>query len=140
MGHPISNNNWEDYLCTISQEHTRWKRRPARWDFGLLLLAWHFSKHRLQLLLPRPYNSDKETKEFVLVAGGPILRLSFAARNNHCCDSYGTAACFNYSTALVSITPVVKYIRRNTRADSFVSYGNRCGTGRLLRAPKHTRA
>ena len=25
MGHPISDNNWEDYLCTISQEHTKWK-------------------------------------------------------------------------------------------------------------------
>ncbi|KAL9485434.1 hypothetical protein ACSS6W_004223 [Trichoderma asperelloides] len=25
MGHPISNNNWEDYLCIISQEHAKWK-------------------------------------------------------------------------------------------------------------------
>jgi hypothetical protein len=25
MGHPISDNNWEDYLFTISQEHTKWK-------------------------------------------------------------------------------------------------------------------
>jgi hypothetical protein len=25
MGNPISDDNWEVYLCTISQEHTKWK-------------------------------------------------------------------------------------------------------------------
>ncbi|KAL7940968.1 GroES-like protein [Trichoderma barbatum] len=165
----------EDLSCHVPDSLTLTQASSMGLGIATAGLAL-FQAPGLQLPMPRSDNDDKETKEFVLVAGGatgtgtmaiqllkyagytPIVSCSPA--NNHLCESYGAAACFDYRSAtcaadirhytsnsltyvfdcvtdaanmklcydaiapsgghyvaLEPITPVVKYTRRDIRAD-----------------------